>query len=411
MRRMMFRFASLLLLIPMSLLVTAQDTLPTATPEPPIEITVWLPDALAAPDNLLASEILRAQTQAFASAENVLVTTRLKRGGAAGGIISTLRTASTVAPAALPTLTLLRRQDLVNAELDGLIQSLEGRIPSIIQGELDAALKLGQIKNELFGVPYLIDLQHIVYRPQGIVDYDNWNYAAILERDLSFVFPAGTTGSMSDVFLLQYLDSGGTMDADGSLVFNPTALSETLEFYEQARDDGLIDENVLAFSNSRDYFTSFLDRDIDIAVFSSTSYLQLYESDNDLQIAPIPSARGTASSVLNGWIWVLVATEPRQQEAGIRYINWLMNSDRQAEYARSVSMLPSQQSAFQRGVRVNVDVSVFETLLNTAILPITESEGGTLAKTMQEALIAVLSGTRTAEQATQRVVVSQSGSQ
>ena len=85
-----------------------------------------------------------------------------------------------------------------------------------------------------------------------------------------------------------------------------------------------------------------------------------------------------------------------------------MDFDRQAEYGRVVTMLPSQRSALERGIAHSATVQPYLDLLDNAVIPITESEGGALAIAMQEALIAVITGNRTAEQATQDVIRQQS---
>lgn len=408
MRRLILLLGGVLLL---SSVAVAQDAPPDTTEAPapePLRLKIWWPDVLVAEDNEALIQALDAQIEGFVSSEsNVIVESRLKQVGTTGGIMSTLASASNVAPAALPTLTLIRRQDLLMAERDGLIQSIDGLIPSAIQGDLNRVLPLGQVNGELYGLPYMLDLQHIVYRTPSGEAYDDWSYEAVLERQQPFVFAAGRANGLSDVFLLQYLSAGGELDDDGSLTFNPSALRTTLRFYEQASDSGLIDGFALNYAAQTDYLTNFQDGLIDNAVFSSSTYLALHENDPSLRIAPIPTPDGRMTSLLDGWMWVLVATEPEQQEAATRFVVWMMNAQRQASIARLSYRLPSQQSAFQFELAGNADASSYLELLENPVFPISESEGGTLARAMQEAFSSVLTTASTADEATDLVAEQQ----
>ncbi|MDQ7036213.1 MAG: hypothetical protein Q9P01_15680 [Anaerolineae bacterium] len=274
-------YAVLLLVLMLSGSVIAQDVSPTPTEEPtPQLLKVWWPDVLAAPDNEVVQTLLQSQTDDFASNyDNLTVESRLRRVGTTGGIMSTLRTGSLVAQDGLPTVTLIRRQDLVLAELAGLLQSMEGLVPSAIQGDLDTALQLGQTNGELYGVPYMLELQHVVYRQSENLDYSTWSYTDLLTRNQPFVFAAGRDGGLSDVVLLQYLAAGGRLNREGQLLLNEDALRTTLEFYENASDLGVIDGFTLNFVTANDYLTAFVEGDYDAGVFTSTQYLELYQAE------------------------------------------------------------------------------------------------------------------------------------
>ena len=88
---------------------------PVATVVNQPSLTIWWPDVLmpTVEDQPLP---LYEQLEAFAQTENgVQVKVRVKRVSDVGGIMATLRTAREVAPSALPDMTLLRRQDLLDA--------------------------------------------------------------------------------------------------------------------------------------------------------------------------------------------------------------------------------------------------------------------------------------------------------
>jgi len=383
----------------------AQEATPEPTPEGPIRLVVWLPDTLSIADVIEEESILEAQTQAFVESleEPVEIEFRLKRVGTVGGIMSTLRSASSVAPGALPDITLLRRQDLVVAQRSGLIRSMEGLVSSAVVGGLDTALVLGQVDGELVGVPYLLNLQHVVYRPDANTDYDTWTFDAMLERGESFIFPAGRATGINDVLLLQYLVAGGTMPRDGTFEFNAEGLQVTLEFYENALRAGLLDAQVLNYVSAADYTELFQMGQVDVGVFPSNMYLMMHAEDETLQAAPIFTETGEPVTLLDGWSWVLVTGDPDRQDVAAQYINWMLDIDRQGVYAQSVSMLPSQRSAFSRWLPDGVDVRLFTSLLDNATLPFIDSDGITAISIAQDALGAVLREEQTAAEATEAI--------
>jgi len=368
-------------------------------------LTIWWPDVLAPPDNEAATVLLQEQIDAFVAAEsNVEVNLRLKRVGTVGGIMSTMRTASSVAPDALPNLTLIRRQDLVTAQQNGLLESMEEHIASALQNDLRNVIALGQVENELYGLPYMLDLQHIIYRPQNDRSYESWAFSDVLAREEPFVFPAGRNAGLNHVLLLQYLSVGGRFSNEGTLQLEEEALLALLDFYQQANDAGIIDGFALNYNSPQDYLDAFISNQINVGVFSSATYLELSEDNRNLEIAPIPTADGQAASILGGWVWVLVRTSLEEQTLAIRFLNWMLDTNRQFGYANAIDMIPSLSSAFALSVEANPQLEPYNALLDNAVLPFTENNGGTLARALQDALSSVLTTELSAEQAAQRLI-------
>lgn len=385
----------------------AQEGNAEATPseQAPLKLTIWWPDVLILGDGNTLNPILQAQSDAFVETENNLdLEYRIKPIGVTGGIMSTLRTASNVAPGALPSLTLMRRQDLLTAERGGYLQSMEGKISSAIQGDLDTALALGQVDDVLYGVPYLLELQHMVYRPQNNVDYSSWTYDAVIQRNIPFVFAANRVGGLNDVFYLQYINDGGKLDANGLLTLDQPSLDTTLTFYQTASDNALVDGTVMNYTSSDDYKDAFVSGDYDIALFDSGTYLQLHEKDPNLQIASIPTSSGKATSILNGWVWVLIATNQDEQAAAVRYIDWMMDTNRQAEFAKAIYQIPSRRTAMALGLVGDAPIEPYMSMLEHPILPLSDGDAGSLGRFMQDAFSSVLTAQLTAEDALANVV-------
>jgi ABC-type glycerol-3-phosphate transport system substrate-binding protein len=92
-----------------------------------------------------------------------------------------------------------------------------------------------------------------------------------------------------------------------------------------------------------------------------------------------------------------------RQALAVRFLNWMLNTNRQGEYSRSRNMLPSQRAALQTWE--NSDYIAFtRQLLDGGQLLLTDDEGGAFARAVQNALVAVISQESTAAEATADVV-------
>jgi len=398
--------ACLLLILSLSgSMVLAQDDPElTETPEPSINITIWWPDSFARVNESDINPILMDQSAEFADLyPNVVFEHRLKAVGQPGGIMSTLRSASRAAPDVLPTLTLVRRQDLIFARAAGYLQSLEG-FSSVIQSDLNNSLQLGQFEDGLFGVPYLLELQHMVYRPTDGVDYSSWTFDAVLERGEPFAFAGSRSNSLNDVVALQYIEGGGISSRDHTLTLDQSSLTNIFEFYESARDQEILSDIVTTYTNSTVYEQSFIDGDINAAIFSSTRYLNLYHEDDSLAMATIPSETGDPISFMNAWMWVMVTQEGDEQAIALNYLNWMFDADRQAELAEDVLMLPSREAAFEIGLANNVPAAPYQQLVENALIPLTEGEIGNIGREMQTQFTNIFTSDASAVSALQAVL-------
>lgn len=377
---------------------------PSATDAGPQRLSVWWPEPLAPLENGTAAEVLSQQLSAFQSENNAInVQFRLKRVEDVGGIMSTLRTASAVAPGALPDLTLLQRDDLLVAAQSGLIQPLAGRLsPAVIEDLPNIALELGSIGGELYALPYTLEVLHAAY-PPSMSALTSVSYDALLSERIPFMFPAGRTSGNNEVLLLQYLADGGSLSDGGSLLVERSALQTTLGFYEQAVELGVVDPLVLEYVRSTDYLDRVSEADGGLGVMSSTQYLELLGSGVDLRAGSIPTDSGMPLTVVDGWMWVLTTSDADRQTQALRFLNWMLDANRQADYTSVVGMLPSQRTAL-RQLGYPEYVTFVGQLLGNAVLPLTEAESGAAARAMQSALATVLTGQRSAEEATRDVM-------
>lgn len=396
MRSLWFGF---LLILMMFTPLQAQEATPQ--PDDPVTrtITIWLPADLISPNDNDTLELFTAQIDAFMLEHpNITVSWRFKRIGEAGGILSTLRTASAVAPGALPDITLMRRQDLINAQRGGLIQAWEGLLPSSLLVNLQQRLALGQVDERLYGIPYTLDVLHLVYHGEQS-DRTDWTYADVLERGIPLVLPLGRASGIPPVAYVQYRADGATLNADGLPDFNAQALERTLTFYEQLRDRELISPSTLDFNSSADYLPAVEIDTERIFLLSSTQYLALQNDQTDRHIAPLPTADGQPASLINSWMWVLVANTTEQQNNAALLVDWLSQADRQATITGSINRLPSHPNALGQVVINPTQRQRFASLIDNAYLPLAEGDGDTFSRAFEDALIAIIRDERTASEA------------
>jgi ABC-type glycerol-3-phosphate transport system substrate-binding protein len=388
-------------------------TLPVPTLVPPatVEVTepvtltlnIWWPEPLAPIDNQDAADLLSEQISAFQAANHdVTVDFRLKKAQDVGGVMSTLKAASLVAPRALPDLTLLRRSDMLSAAQAGLIMPLDERAEAAILDNFQPIVNaLGRMNDRLYGLPYNVEIQHIAYQA-ALAPLTHWSFADVLANKVAFVFPAGRANSLSDVFLAQYRDATGTRESS-TLSVDADQLRGLFQFYEQAVAAKLIDPIVLEYIVPDDYRGGLATGDIPAGIVTSTLYLKMMEGGGKLGYAQLPTESGQPATVIDGWMWVLTSADSEQQAVATRFLNWMLDVDRQGRYNQAISMLPSQRTALRQWEDSGY-ASFIDTLLNNASLPLTDSTGSATARVIQSALASVISGQRTAEQATQDVI-------
>ncbi|NWF69776.1 MAG: extracellular solute-binding protein [Chloroflexi bacterium] len=377
-------------------------------PDAPLTLVIWWPEPLNPVNDSEANSQLQAQIDAFEAANpDVRVNWRRKLVSEVGGIMSGLRTASAAAPGALPDLTLLRRDDLLLAAQLGLLQALQGRVSSAILGDLyPAPLRLGEVDDTLFGLTYMLEVQHAIYRPP--LALNGWSYADVLARDVPFVFPAARPNGVNDVFLAQYLAALRPDEAaqigSGTLPLNENALRSTLAFYEQARVNNIITPAVLDMSAPID-FVAYLGESV--VIVPASTYLTLTGHGEDLLYAPIPNAAGANITMLDGWMWVLVTSSADRQQRALDFITWMMDAERHAAFSAAVHRVPAQRSTL-RLWHDDAYGEFISALVENAFLPLPES-AATSARVLQNALSAVLLGQRTADEATQDVLTQLAG--
>jgi ABC-type glycerol-3-phosphate transport system substrate-binding protein len=381
---------------------------PSDTPEPEVSrlaLRLWLVEPLAPGGEVPA--VLLEQVEAFrADHANVNIDVRVKLADGVDGVLAVLRSATSVAPGVLPDLVLLSRADLVSAANEALLQKLEGRLRQVMLSDwFPVTLEMASVGGELYGVPYVLDGQHLAYRETAL-DGAPTRFDDVLAGPPPYLFPAGS----SDAVLGQYLAGGGVLvGEDGQVSLDRAVLLDVLDFYEAAVRERLIPLTVLEYDSPNDYVESFVNGMSSLANVSAATYLQRRSEMLNTGIAPVPAREGASVMVVTGWSWALVTADPDRQVLVLELLHWLMRPENQGAFTRMSGVLPSRRAALQ--IWGDDAYSAFaEALLENAVpRPAGEAEA-TAARALQDALRDVLLGRLTAEEATDTAIGTVSGS-
>ena len=382
-------------------LIAGQEAGGSAMVAEPTRMVLWWPEQLAPAGNPAAIELLNSQLDAFQSSQgNVMLQLRLKANEGANGILATLRAASPVAPGVLPDLALMQRADMLVAARDGLIHPLEEGLSSAVLDDLfPAALDLGRIDGELYGLPWLLTLQHMAWSPQRGAP-PAASYAELLAAGTRFAIPAASAARLNDLLLTQYLAAGGRLPTSTERPADVEAWRQTLGFYDQALAQMLLDSTVTGYSRAADYAGLLLAGELDAAVLGSDEWLALQAAGARPGYGPVPTLDGSLTGTLEGWLWVLVTDSSGRQALSARFLDWMLGSGRQSEFARSVDMLPSGATAWGM-LEPAPWLDFARQLLDNAVLPLAGGDEGDAVNSARNALMAVLSGESDAGTATE----------
>lgn len=325
----------------------AESTPEPIAPEGPSALTVWTIEAVTPSNDTAGGAELLAQLATFdESHTDIQVEFYVKRVSGPGSTLAYLRSAPPVAPGILPDLALVDRDTLVQATSENLIVPIEILIdPAITSALYPVAVQLGTVGGQLMGLPYVLEVQHMVYRETAFEEPPS-SFEAVLASPTPYVFPAGTLGNVSHTFLLQYMAAGGRLaDESGVPVLDVVPLTQVLDFYAQAHQAGKVDTALFQITDPGETWRMYLERRAGLATVTSTLYLARRSEARSTGLCWIPTPTGEPFALASGWSWVIVTNDPDRQAMAMALINFLMNPVNHGAYTQAAGWLPSQQAA------------------------------------------------------------------
>jgi ABC-type glycerol-3-phosphate transport system substrate-binding protein len=377
-------------------LTPAPNTTPTLAPAEQ-RVDVWLVDTFAPSGQVPV--VLLEQFDAFrAEHPDITVNLRVKPVEGTSSMLAVLRSTASVAPDALPDLVLLSRPDLASAHNDGLVQSLGEQLPDDL---FPVAREVATLDDAVYGVPYLLDTRHLIYRPD-VFDETPTQFDDLLRSSTPYLLDTG----VAETVLGQYLaGGGGLLDEDGQAALNLEVAQDVLRFYGAMTDVGLIHSGTLEYRSTQERLDAFLTGKAALMSISASEYLSLQSELEGAPVAVVPARGGPSVVVVDGWSWAVIVTDRGRAALVQALLDWLMRPENHGAFARAVNMLPAQRQAL--GVWGEDGYTTFiESVLGSGDAVPKPARVAELAamRALQDAMRSVLLRERSAEQAAQWAV-------
>ncbi len=373
---------------------------PTAAPLPPT-ISLWFPALFSYEVELFTATHFGELVQEYAQRTGSAVNMRLRRPEGLGSIFEMLSSAAQVAPSVIPDVVLLRARDLPRAAAAQLIAPLS---TALVREEAYFAvgLALARHQGEFYGIPYLLELQHVVYR--GEAPPPTWQ--ALISRQIPYLFPAKVGRGANSTLLSHYAALGGRFsDQSGQPFIDYEPLLTALSLYSEAYTAGSLPPEVLDYAEPTQYWSAFVSGKNALIQVDSTFFLRQRAQSSPTERAawqfgalPSLSSEVPSLSLVDGWLWAFTTTDPERQRRALALIEWLQEPVRLGTFSQRIGMLPARRAALNTWS--DADYAAFAAaLLDRDAAPLPDSVNGAAAEALQESFTRLLRGELSAEAA------------
>jgi ABC-type glycerol-3-phosphate transport system substrate-binding protein len=302
---------------------------------------VWLPPQFAPDETTPGGQVLAEQLAQFEQAHpDLKVEVRLKSLAGPGSLLASLSTAYNVAPAVLPDVVALNRDDLNAAASAGLVIPLDNFIaPGSLADYYPFAQTLSQPKGQLVGLPFAADARVLVYKTD-VYPAPPQMWTAITTGTL--VIPGGEPSGLT--LLNEYLARGGPLaDPSGKIVLDTELLTEALTDFQTAQKSGVLPLSTLAYSDTAATWQVFRERRATLAVTSAQNFLA--ENNRVTAAALVPTSSGVPFALADGWSWALVNTATPHPALAMELIQWLIAPAQLSTWTLAAHLLPARSAA------------------------------------------------------------------
>ncbi|PKO21215.1 MAG: hypothetical protein CVU38_15900 [Chloroflexi bacterium HGW-Chloroflexi-1] len=377
-----------------------------------LTLTWWTPEFISPRAPQPGGPLMATYLVDFEAANEgtVRVNAVLKARYGKGGVLDFLRTAQPVAPGILPDIITLDVTELEQAAALGLLHPLDELLDAeAVAGLYPFARQAGRFDKQLLAVQYIANLEHLGYI-RSRVETPPLTWAEFLAGKTPYLFPAGSPQPLSAAsppedlqpgVIGQYLAAGGTMDPETrQLMLQEEPLLRVLSFYSQARKAGLIPEHAVDMTSLDDTWADYVQGLLPMAAVSAQRFLIEREGLPNIEFAATPGFAGPVTPVTSGWGLAIVTTDPVRQQAAASLIAWLLSPDRAGSWAQATGWLPTSPAAWATW-GANPYYEFLDQQLASAVSHPSGPDYAQTAARMQRAVIAVLKGAASPEEAAQ----------
>lgn len=388
----------------------AGSTVLTSTEDsaaPPI-LKIWIP---ADPPGLADedADIFVSKLGAFAnSPAEVETIVQEKALSGPGGILSYLRTGRGIADSALPDLVILPADQLPIAAADELVYPLEEFVDRerVLQQLYPAAVEMGQVDGELMGYPFaLTNLTHLAYDPTVITQTVPLRWTEFVSTtNPSFAFPASGSSEAATLAFQLYQSLGGELSSEsGQPAFMLGPLTNALGLLQSARlEHDFVTVDSLNLSTYHQAWESFRNGSATLLLTTVEAYWQHRSVEPLPTFQPVPGLDTSLTPLVDGWVVVLTATEPRRPLAA-DFLQTIVSTPNVAEWSANQALLPANQEALALWIQDDAYLAFLQTQLSVAEPnPLTAEPSLMLA--LQNGVFEVLSLAKLPNEAAQQIV-------
>ncbi len=301
------------------------------------QLVIWLPDQLLARNAPVLQDLIQQQVEKFLSKHpNYQVDIRIKNNTGPANLMDVLQNTSLAAPATLPDLVLLTREEMEVAALKGLLIPYDGTTDILAANDwIEPVRTLATVQGSTFGIPVASDaLIYLTPVAEGEPSSPLTDGKPILcyLNDPQAIVP-----------LSLYLASGGVLeDETGKPVLEEMAFLSVLTQINAAKNNGSMPAWIMDITQPADvyrYFTSGRGNRM-VAWYSETAEPILSIS----RLSAFRDITGNPATLVRGWFWAMTQTDPARRTASVELAETLAEESFLAQLDQAARLLPVRKS-------------------------------------------------------------------
>jgi hypothetical protein len=335
------------------------------------------------------------------------------------GPVDQLNLTYTIAPGATPDVMVVRRDQMLalvqtisaNTTTDDTdptfsiepapIQTLENWDTRTIVNDIAALSpnlqQLGTVNGLLYGLPYLMDVQHMVAGPDALVTAPT-RIEDVITAGTPMLFPGRPRSGrvVNDTILMLYLAAGGRLiDDEGLPTLAEAALRQSLRWVDDALQNEVFSDSILNYRTPSDYLDELTGRADAFGLVDSSVFLRT-EALADYRVLPVPTTDVQTLVFVDGWVWILLTADENRQEQASEFVSFMMQTDQLIDVGLATQTLPVQERALNA---LDTDyIESIQALLTGTIF--VEGRRNQAAVALQAAFESVINGVSPNEAAT-----------
>ncbi len=235
----------------------------------------------------------------------------------AANLFNFLRSAQQVAPTILPDLVLINTQQLWQVVELGMVVALAEE--EILPGAnfFPVARDAVQYRTQTVGIPYIVDVTHLVYSSE-VIDTPPRTWAELIANNQAFLYPATETGT-TNATLLQYVGAGGELLEDGS-ISDPEVLEAFFTFLVQAHESGVIPNSVLDMSGFSSVWRAFSEDRTLLATVQVTQFHPNATGIKPPNYTFVPTRNGDPVTIADTWAFAILTEDAHRRQLALTLV-------------------------------------------------------------------------------------------